>query len=144
MQKKRDVSILIPYKIKNQEIFVYLQKRSKDKKVLPSYFAFFGGKLEEGENPEEALDREIKEELCFNPKGQEFLGKYDFTGELVVGWSANAYFLKVSDNFEKEIKVMEGEYGKFFSEDEVAKEPMLINEDKKIIRDLYKLLKDKK
>ena len=84
MEKKRHVSILIPYKIKDQQVLVFLQKREKDRKVLPGHFAFFGGKIEEGENPEEALDREIKEELCFNPKGQEFLGKYDW----LIGFSS--------------------------------------------------------
>ncbi len=130
--------------MKEKEVFVFLQKREKNRKVLPGHFAFFGGKIEEGENPTEALEREIQEEMCFTPKRYEFLGRYNFTDRLVAGWLANVFFLKVSDNFEADIKVVEGEYGKFFSEDEVAKEPMLIEEDKKIIKDLYKLLHDKK
>ena len=45
MENKREVSILIPYKIKNKKIFIYLQKRSMDRKILPGHFAFFGGKI---------------------------------------------------------------------------------------------------
>ena len=137
MEKKREVSVLIPYKIQTDGIFVYLQKREKDRKTLPGHFAFFGGGVEEGETPIQTLEREIQEELCFTPKGYEFLGKYDFS------WLANVYFLKVDDNFEKGIKVMEGDYGKFFSETEVANEPMMIDEDKSILKDLYKILAKK-
>ncbi len=139
MEKKRNVSILIPYKIENQSLFVFLQKREKNRKVLPGYFAFFGGKIEEGETSEQALEREIQEELCFMPKGYEFFGKYDFTD-----WAANVYFLKVSNNFEKEISVVEGEYGNFFSEDEIKNESMIASHDKDILGDFYRLLNTKK
>ena len=136
MENRRNVSILIPYKIENKEIFVYLQKREKDRKVLPDYFAFFGGGIENEESPEYAMLREISEEMCFIPKGYEFLGKYNFTD-----WSTNVYFLGVDKDFEKKVKIMEGDYGKFFSEEEVLNEPMMIQEDKNILRDLYKLLR---
>jgi len=52
----------------------------------------------------------------------------------------NVYFLEVSENFEKEITVSEGEYGKFLSKAEIKEEPMLIDSDKKIISDLYQLI----
>lgn len=136
MENQREVSVLIPYKIKDRQIFVFLQKREKDRKVLPGHFAFFGGKSEKGESPEEALEREIKEELCFALRKYELLGKY-FFGE----WSGSVYFLEIGDDFESQIQVMEGEYGKFFSQQEVADELMIIKEDKSIIKDLYQRLK---
>ena len=52
MENKRKVSVLIPYKIRSGNIFVFLQKRADDAKILPGHFAFFGGKLEEGESYE--------------------------------------------------------------------------------------------
>jgi mutator protein MutT len=141
MEIKREVSILIPYTIKNTEVFVYLQKRGKEATVLPGHFSFFGGKIEEGESPAEALEREIKEELGFDVKHYNFLGQYQsFKDKTVI---LNAYFANVSDNFEKEVTVMEGDYGKFFSEQEVLKEPMLIDSDKNILKDLYILLNKK-
>lgn len=130
--------MLIPYNITNGNFSVYLQKRNKNAKVLPSHFSFFGGKIEEGESANQALEREITEELCFTPTRYAFLGKYSFTE-----WLANIYFLKVNDNFEQSITVMEGDYGKFFSEDEVENEPMILEEDKKILKDLYQLLRKK-
>ncbi|OGZ72268.1 MAG: hypothetical protein A2908_03960 [Candidatus Staskawiczbacteria bacterium RIFCSPLOWO2_01_FULL_38_12b] len=136
MEKKRNVSVLIPCRIQNKQVFVYLQKREKNRKVLPDHFGFFGGKIEERETPAQALEREIQEEMCFVPKGCEFLSKYDF-----IDWSSNVYFLEVNDNFEKEVKIMEGEYGKFFSEKEALSEPMLTDDNKDILRDLYVFLK---
>lgn len=40
--------------------------------LLPNYWEFPGGKIDEGEAPEEALLREIKEELgCFITVGEK-------------------------------------------------------------------------
>ena len=141
MENKREVSALIPYKIEEGQVWVFLQKREEDTRILPGHFSFFGGKLEEGETPEKALEREIAEELCITVKDHEFLGKYNFTE-----WHglAYVYFMKVEDNFENEITVTEGEYGKFLSEDEVFHEPMIIESDKNIFRDLYARIKNGK
>jgi len=137
MENKRDIAVLIPYKIKEKEIFVFLQKREKDRKVLPGHFAFFGGKIEESESPEQGLKREIQEELCFTPQGYDFFNQYLFDD-----WTGNVYILEVDDSFESKIKVMEGEYGKFFSQQEVLNESMIIDHDKNILEDLYKKLKN--
>lgn len=134
--------MLIPYKVKDGKMFVFLQKRNKNARVLADHFAFFGGKMEKGENPIQALEREIKEELDFDVKNYQFLGQYHSFSDVSV--MLNVYFVKIGDDFENMITVREGEYGKFFSEDEVAKEPKLIESDKMIIKDLYNLLRDKK
>ena len=56
----RNVSVLILY---NKDKEILLQHRAKDAKRLPDYWAFFGGGIEDGETPEQALRREIFEEL---------------------------------------------------------------------------------
>lgn len=61
--EKSKISILIPYKIIDNQIFVYLQKRSADAERLPNYFGFWGGGAENNETPEETLLREIREEM---------------------------------------------------------------------------------
>lgn len=71
-QPKRLVSILIPYRRNADKFLVFLQKRSKDAKRLPGFFGFFGGGAKNNENPEEALQREIMEELNFVPRGHVF------------------------------------------------------------------------
>jgi 8-oxo-dGTP pyrophosphatase MutT (NUDIX family) len=136
MPSKRIISILIPYQIKGQKIHVFLQKRGKDMERLPDFFGFFGGGKENEENSEETLLREIKEELDFRPNGYNLLGRYDFERSI-----KHIYILEVGDNFEKEVTVLEGEYGKYFDEEEALDEPRLIEEDKLVLRDLYKLLR---
>ena len=139
VKTKRETALLIPYKIVNGTIFVFLQKRNKDSKILPDHFSFFGGKLEPGEGKEEALKREIQEELNFELKEYSFLNTYDsFEGGSII---LNVHFTKVSDDFDETVTVSEGQYGKFLSEDEVANEKMIIDHDKIILNDLFNLLK---
>ena len=58
----RDVSVCILYTSSGH---ILLQHRTDDAFRLPGYWAFFGGGIEEGENPTEALKREIREELSY-------------------------------------------------------------------------------
>ena len=133
MENKRKVSSLIPYKIKENKIFVYLQKRSQDAQRIPGYFGFFGGGAEGDENPEQALKREIKEELDFIPKDFSYFKKYEFERS-----GKDIFIIKVNDNFENEINILEGEYGRWFNETEALSEEKLIEEDKIVLREFYK------
>jgi len=69
----QDRSVLILY---NDEEEVLMQHRREDRDVLPGYWGFFGGKIEEGESKEEALLREIREELQYTPQDPRFLTSY--------------------------------------------------------------------
>ncbi|OGZ46878.1 MAG: hypothetical protein A3J54_00260 [Candidatus Ryanbacteria bacterium RIFCSPHIGHO2_02_FULL_45_13b] len=60
-----DVSILVLY---NSEKLIYLQHRSAYKKRWAGYWGTFGGGIEEGETIEQALQREIREELSYQVK----------------------------------------------------------------------------
>lgn len=55
---------------------ILLQHKAKDSKVLPDQWAFFGGGIDEGEAPEEAVAREAKEELGLDLRNLKFLGRY--------------------------------------------------------------------
>ena len=139
MENKRKVSILIPYTFKEDGILVYLQKRSKDAKRLPDYFGFFGGGTEENENPEEALRREMKEELNFIPEGYTHFKKYEFDQS-----TKDIFILEVDGNFEQKVTILEGEYGRWFKEQEALNEPKLIDEDKLVLQELYEFLRTRK
>ena len=65
----RDVSVLILYTLTGH---ILLQHRTDDALRLPGYWAFFGGGIEQGENPTEALKREIREELSYLVQNPEF------------------------------------------------------------------------
>ena len=133
MRDKYKVSVLIPYKIKNNDVEVFLQKRTEDAKVAPGCFGFFGGKIEEQETPDEALKREIKEELDLSVEDYKFFKQYDFGNVLI-----NVYISEVGEDFEGKISVNEGDYGKFFSGKEVFKEPKLAENANIILGDLFK------
>ena len=66
----RDVSVFILYTLTGH---ILLQHRTDDALRLPGYWAFFGGGIEQGENPTEALKREIREELSYLVQNPKFL-----------------------------------------------------------------------
>lgn len=133
--KKRKVSSFIAYKKNEGKVFVYLQKRSDNAERHPGYFTPFGGGSENDENPQETLIREMREELNYFPKDYELLKTYNFD------WGIASVFVEeVGEDFESKIKVSEGDYGKFLSEDEALTEPKLADDDKITLRDLFKKL----
>lgn len=136
MENKRKISILIPYINNLDTISIYLQKRSKDAKVLPDHFGFFGGGLEGNESPEEALRREIKEELNFVPKGYIHFKKYEFEHSV-----KDIFLFETDSNFEQQVTILEGQYGKWFTVHEAMHEPKLIGEDKLVVSDACEFLR---
>lgn len=53
---------------------ILIVRRPQDK-ILGGFWVFPGGKIEEGEEPEEALSRELREELSLNLKDFIYLDK---------------------------------------------------------------------
>jgi len=133
---KREVSVLAPYKKKDGQVYIFLQKRSKDVERYPGYFGFFGGGVEEGETIEEALLREIKEELDIVLDRFEYFDKYYLPKTIV-----DVFTTEVGDNFENEITVLEGDYGQWFNEDDFETQREIITGNLKILEDLYAKLK---
>lgn len=56
---------------KDDKVFI---ARRKPEKSMGGYWEFPGGKIEEGEDPEAALKRELKEELGMNVVVKEYFG----------------------------------------------------------------------
>lgn len=138
--QKRKCACLIPYKVSDGQVLIYLQKRGKDAQKAPGKFGFFGGGLENNETAEEGLLREIKEELDFVPKDFWYLGDYEFARKELI-----TFCLKVGESFEKEIKVLEGDYGKWFSERDIFSlqdfNKEFIDDDKPVIIDFFRKIK---
>lgn len=53
----------------NAEAKVLLQLRCEDERLYPNCWTLPGGKVEEGESPEQAIVREVKEELGLDLRG---------------------------------------------------------------------------
>jgi 8-oxo-dGTP pyrophosphatase MutT (NUDIX family) len=129
---KRKVSVLVPYKKENGLIYVFLQKRSDNAEREPGMFGFFGGGADDNENPEQALLREIKEELDLVLDEFDHFGTYYLPKTVV-----DVFTTEVGINFEKEITVLEGDYGKWFSEEDFERERHIITGDLRILEELY-------
>lgn len=59
------------------------QRRSKDAPLSPGLLGFFGGHVEKGETPEQAMRRELSEELAleFDELGMEFMASIELGPE---------------------------------------------------------------
>jgi len=66
----RDVAVLALY---NDDGQILLQHRDKNMERLPDHWAFFGGGIESEETPEQALEREILEELEYRVRTPELM-----------------------------------------------------------------------
>jgi len=96
---------------------------------------FFGGGVEGDENPEQALKREIKEELDFVVEGAKSFGQYESDRAI-----KNVFTFEVPDDFEEKITVLEGEYGKWFNKNQALGEPKLIESDKLVLEKFFESL----
>ena len=113
---------------------MFIQKRSRNAASAPDMVGVFGGGIEEGESPEVALVREIREELDYQPRNARFFQTYQ--GEHC---ELNVFVSEVDERFECEIKVLEGEYGRFFNKAELK--AINVSEiDRTVFDDLFRWL----
>lgn len=114
MKKKREVSCLVPYRRRGSEFEFFLQKRDANAATSPNKLGLFGGGLESGETIEQALVRELQEELEYVPKAPVYFCRYEHATHI------NSVFLEeVGPTFENDVHVHEGQYGKFLTLKEV-------------------------
>jgi len=86
---------------------------------FPNHWDLIGGHVEEGETPEEALVREIKEELDIEIKDYKFYKKYEcLTGDVYENIKY-IYTGKINIPIE-EITLLEGERPQYFSREEIS------------------------
>lgn len=71
----RNVSLLLLFDEKKR---ILLQHRTDDAPRLAGYWAFFGGGIEKGETPEDAVRREIMEELEYELVNPNLVMVQDF------------------------------------------------------------------
>lgn len=142
MGEKRRVSVLVPYKVKDDSVLIFLQKRAKSANRGAGMFGFFGGGIQNSETPEEALVRESKEEIDLTPTNFYLYKKYDLP-ETTYFSAAELYLfiLFVADDFEEKINIQsEGEYGKWFSKEDYINHKESIAGSLFILDELYEAL----
>ena len=98
--------------------FLFYLRDNKPGIPFPRHWDLIGGHVEEGETPEEALVREVKEELNINLEGYNFFKKYDcLEGD---AFPNIKYIFSGKINLPiSEITLLEGDHAQFFSEDEI-------------------------
>jgi len=72
----RNVAIIVLY---DRDKKILLQHRAEDAKRLPGYWGFFGGGIEAGETPEQAVRRETLEELNYNLENPRLIMEQTFS-----------------------------------------------------------------
>ncbi len=99
------------------ELLLYLRD-NKQNIPFPDHWDLIGGHVEEGETPEQALVREVKEELHWDLKEFGFFKKYEcFKGD---AWPNIKYiYTGKIDKPVHELTLGEGKRLQFFSETEI-------------------------
>ena len=101
--------------IENIEGKVLLQLRDNNPHIrYPNLWGTFGGQIEDGETPEEAIVRELSEELGYELSAPEYFGNFPLDGYDIHMYRIIDHSLALDT-----LTVKEGQEGRFFSLEEV-------------------------
>ena len=124
----RNVSVLILY---NSTGHILLQHRTNEAFRLPNFWAFFGGGIEQGESPKEALEREILEELSYQVQSPYFLLEQKIRDEE----DENTKYVFVEQYQDQPLQLGEGQAMGWFSPDETHQLKM-IEHDRAVVKQM--------
>jgi 8-oxo-dGTP diphosphatase len=99
------------------KFLLYLRDNKPDI-PFPGYWDLIGGHIEEGETPEEALVREVKEELDIDLKEYTFYRKYECLSGDAYENIKYIYYGKINLPIEK-VTLLEGVRPQYFSREEI-------------------------
>jgi mutator protein MutT len=131
--KIKEVACIILYDSNKK---VLLQHRTKDTKILPDYWAFFGGSVKDNETPKEAAIREVYEELNFTAKDPKLIMRQGF--ELFGKNQIKNVFIELCKD-KSSLKLKEGQDWGWFSIDETINLQMIFH-DREVLEKISKLI----
>lgn len=114
-EHKRETSGFVAYRAEGDGYVFFLQKRDEHAPVHANVFSLFGGGIDEGETPKQALRREVQEELVYEPRHAVFFDRYE-TNRAVF----HVFIEEIGSDFAEQVTVQEGEYGRFLSAQQVG------------------------
>jgi len=122
----RNVSVLILY---NERKEVLLQHRAKDAKRLPDHWGFFGGGIETGETPKQALARELVEELDYKIREPNLIYTQEFTWE---GDKNTKYVFIEKCNIDEPLVQHEGQEMRWCNFEDL-RDLLIVDHDRKVL-----------
>ena len=128
----RDVSLFILYSSTGK---ILLQHRTHDAFRLPDYWAFFGGGIEQGESPTDALEREVREELSYQVQNPSFL----MSQKIRDGEDENTKYVFVEQYQDQPLQLGEVQAMGWFSPDDTY-ELKMIDHDRAIVKRMRQYL----
>jgi 8-oxo-dGTP diphosphatase len=128
----RNISVLILYNSTGQ---ILLQHRNNDASRLPNVWAFFGGGIEQGESPTEALEREMLEELSYQVQSPYLLLAQTIRDEE----DENAKYVFIEPYQDQPLQLGEGQAMGWFSPDETHHLKM-VEHDRTVVRQMQDYL----
>lgn len=74
----RESAVLVPLVERNGELHILYEVRAETLRTQPGQVSFPGGRIDEGETPEECAIREACEELCLEPEDIRIISPLDY------------------------------------------------------------------
>jgi 8-oxo-dGTP diphosphatase len=132
---QRDIALIVLFNENNQ---ILLQHRTNDAPTYPGYWGFFGGKIENSENPKNAIKRETFEELNYTLSNPKLVLTLNYKTETHHG--KKFYFTKKYNK--NPLNLQEGQDMKWVTFVQ-AKNLKINNWNKKILEQLENIIKSK-
>jgi len=117
--------------IENDRGELLMQLRDEFVKYFPNRWVLFGGAIEKGETPKQAILREIKEEIGLDLEKVRFLKRYLYNGKI----KQYFFYKKLNINL-KNIRLNEGKSIAFFCKEDIKKLDLGFN-IKEVLENFY-------